>query len=94
MNERNNTNRLRALWNIAEEKFTGMNKGSKLMLKIGAVVFMTILLASLALSVFFMTGLLRFEGQVQIIQYMVLYSFRFWVMLVFGAFILDILTKK
>ncbi len=94
MNERNSTSKLRAIMDIATKKFIGLNKGSKLLLKISAFAFLAFLLVALALSVLFMTNLVQFNGQIQMIQWIVLYSFRFWVMLVFGAIIMDIMIKR
>ncbi|MCX7774242.1 MAG: hypothetical protein N2376_14145 [Clostridia bacterium] len=94
MNERNKTSKLRAVMNYAAKKFMGMNKGSKLMLKVAALIFFAFLLVSLFLAVAHLTGLVRFDGQVQLIQWIVLYSFRFWVLLVFGALILDTLINR
>ncbi len=94
MNERNSTSKLRAIVNTATKKFSGLNKGSKLLLKISAFTFLAFLLVALALTVLFMANIVRFDGQVQMIQWIVLYSFRFWVMLVFGAIIMDIMIKR
>lgn len=94
MNERGITNKLRAIMSIAEKNLGNLNKGSKLLLKISSIVFFIMMLATLMLSILFISNILRFEEQIHTIKWMVLYSFRFWVMLVFGAFILDILTKK
>lgn len=94
MNEKNSTNKLIALMRTANKKFIGLNKGSKILLKIGAFVFLTFLVVALALSVLSMTGLARFDGQAELVQWMVIYSFRFWVMMVFGSLIMDILIKR
>lgn len=94
MNERNNARRLRALMNSAQKKFIEMNKGSKILLKISATVFFMVLVLALALLVLLNAGTILFDNQLQIVSWMVLYSFRFWVVLVAGAIILDILTKR
>jgi sterol desaturase/sphingolipid hydroxylase (fatty acid hydroxylase superfamily) len=94
MDERNSTRRLRALMNSAQKKYTEMNKGSKLLLKIAPIVFFAVLVLALALLVLFYTGVVRFDNQLDMVSWMVLYSFRFWVVLVAGALILDILTKR
>lgn len=94
MNEKNITNKLRAIKDIAIQKFTGINKGSKLLLNIGALVFFTFLVVALTLIVLFMANTVRFDGQAQLIQWLVLYSVRFWGVMVMGAIILDILIKK
>ncbi len=94
MNERNSSRRLRAIMNSAQKKFIGMNKGSKLLLKIATIVFFAVLIAALALLVLFNAGTIRFDNQLQMVSWMVLYSFRFWVVLVSGAIILDILINR
>ncbi|NLX63201.1 MAG: hypothetical protein GX022_00250 [Clostridiaceae bacterium] len=94
MNEKNTTSRFRALVNFARKSFTELNVHSKLILKIGSIVFFAFLLLALFISVSYMTGLSYFNGQVKIIEWIVLYSFRFWVMLVFGSLILDILIRR
>lgn len=71
-----------------------MNKGSKILLKVGAFVLFAFLVFALALCVLFSTGVNVFNGQYQLIEWTVLYSFRFWTMLVIGALILDYLIRK
>lgn len=94
MNEKNTTSRLRALVKFASKRLTELNVHSKLILRIGAIVFFAFLLLALFISVSFMAGFSYFGGQVKIIEWIVLYSFRFWVMLVFGSLILDILIRR
>ncbi|MGI6085313.1 MAG: hypothetical protein ACOYIF_07680 [Acetivibrionales bacterium] len=94
MNEKNTERRLRALVNFAINKFIELNKASKILLKIGAVVFLTFLFLALFISVSYINGSSFFGGQTKIIEWIVIYSFRFWVMLIFGSFILDILIKR
>jgi len=94
MNEKNTTSRFRALVNFASKSFTELNVHSKLLLRIGAIVFFAFLLLALFIAVSFMAGAIYFECQVKIIEWIVLYSFRFWVMLVFGSLILDILIRR
>ena len=94
MNEKNTTSRFRALVGIARKKFTELNIHSKLILKIGATVFLAFLLLALYISISFTAGLSYFGGQIKIIEWIVIYSFRFWIMLVFGSLILDILIKR
>jgi hypothetical protein len=94
MNERNITSKLRAIRNIAAEKFANMNKASKLMLKIGAVVFLVFLILALTLTVLFMANAVDLNGQTQLIEWIVLYSFRFWIVLCLGAFAMDIFKNR
>ncbi len=94
MNERNNTSRFRALVNIAVKKFTELNKYSKVVLKIGAIVFLAFLLLALFISISFINGYFYFGEQTKIIEWIVIYSFRFWIMMFFGSLILDILIKR
>ncbi|NLE23785.1 MAG: hypothetical protein GX625_00355 [Clostridiaceae bacterium] len=94
MNEKNTTSRFRALVTIASKKFAELNIHSKLILKIGAIVFLAFLLLALYISISFTAGFSYFGGQVKIIEWIVIYSFRFWIMMVFGSLILDILIKR
>ncbi|MGI6621969.1 MAG: hypothetical protein GX227_09595 [Clostridiaceae bacterium] len=94
MDRNNYINRFRAFVNIANKKFSALNKGSKALLGIGKVVFFIFLLAALFLSIMFITDPSFLNGQVRLIEWIVLYSFRFWVILFFGALILDILINR
>jgi len=94
MNEKNTTSRFRALVNFASKRFTELNVHSRSILKIGAIVFFAFLLLALFISVSFMAGFSFWGGQIKIVEWIVLYSFRFWVMLVFGSLILDILIRR
>lgn len=94
MNEKNTTSRFRALVKIASKRFIELNKPCKVLLKIGTLVFFAFLLLALVISISFMSGSSFFGEQVKIIEWIVVYSFRFWVMLIFGSLILDILIKR
>lgn len=94
MNEKNNVSLLRKLAYSARKRFAQLGKGSKILLRIGAIVFFAFLLFALYLSVTFMTGSNNITWQTQLIEWIVLYSFRFWVTILFGALILDILIKR
>ncbi|HBR03766.1 MAG TPA: hypothetical protein DD738_14285 [Ruminiclostridium sp.] len=94
MDEKNITSKLRAIVNIAAKRFIGLNKGSKILLSIGAVVFFIFLVIALALNVLFMADILRFSGQVKMIEWLVLYSFKFWIVLFSGAIIMDIFKNR
>jgi hypothetical protein len=94
LNEKNNTTRIRSFFNTASEKFMGMNKGSKILLKIGTSVLAVFLLVALALEILLISGTIVLQNHLHLIEWTMLYSFRFWVMIVFGAFILDILVKR
>ena len=94
MNERNNINRFRSLVNTANKKLSGLNKGSKVLLGIGKAVLFIFLLAALFLVIMFMSNPTFLGGQVKLVEWIVLYSFRFWVILIIGALIMDILIKK
>lgn len=94
MNEKNNINRFRSLVNTANKKFSGLNKGSKALLGIGKAVFFLFLLAALFLTIMFMSNPSFLDGQVKFVEWIVLYSSRFWVILFCGALIMDILINK
>jgi len=94
LNEKNNTTKLRSFFNIASKKFMGMNKGSKILLKLGTSLFALFLLVALALEILLISGTVVLQNHMYLIEWTMIYSFRFWVMIVFGAFILDILVKR
>ncbi|HHW22687.1 MAG TPA: hypothetical protein GXX26_07375 [Clostridiaceae bacterium] len=94
MDGNNYINRFRAFIDNAYKKFSGLNKGSRILLGIARVVFFIFLLAALILSIIFMYDPSFLDGQVRLIEWLVLYSFRFWVILFFGALILDILRDR
>lgn len=93
--ERNNySKRVRTFFSKAQKKFSDLNKGSKALLTIGKIVFFIFLLAALILTVMFMIDPTFLDGKTVLVEWMVLYSFRFWVMTFFGALILDILINR
>lgn len=94
MNERNVTSIIRAIKNAAIKRFVGMNKGSKLLLRIGSLVFLAFLVIALILTVLISENIISFSGQDLWVGWIVLYPFRFWVVTVFGALLLDILVNK
>lgn len=94
MDRNNYINRFRAFFNTAGKKFSGLNKGSKILLAIGRVVFLIFLLAALLLLIMFMANPSFLDGQIKLVEWIVLNSFRFWAILVFGALILDILINR
>ena len=86
--------RLRSLMAIASKRFAGLNKGSRLLLKIASTVFLFSLTAALFLLSGYSAGFLRFEGQMDMIQWIVLYFFRFFIILTGGAFALDLFVSR
>lgn len=94
MDRNNYINRFRAFVNTAGKKLSGLNKGSKILLVTGRVVFLVFLLAALFLLIMFMANPSFLDGQIKLVEWIVLYSFRFWAILVFGALILDILRNR
>lgn len=94
MNEKNNINRLRKMANHANKRFTELEKPSKILIKLGSIVLSILLLAALCLSIAYITGNIGLNRQVEYIEWIVLYSFRFWAITIIGALILDVLLKK
>lgn len=94
MNEKDNIKRIRSLINTAKKKFSGMNKGSRMLLKIGVAVFTIFLLFALLLEILMISGALNIPETLKLVEWSVIYSFRFWIMIVFGAVILDILINR
>ena len=80
--------------NVTVKRFTGMNKGSKLLIKIGGAVFLVFLLVALTLCILFSADILSFGGQTQLIEWTVLYPFKFWAVTFLGAIVMDILISK
>ncbi|NMA66984.1 MAG: hypothetical protein GX957_12240 [Clostridiaceae bacterium] len=94
MNEKNNIRRIRSLINTAEKKISGMNKGSKILFKIGTVAFLAFLIIALLLEIIFVSAGIVTPDNLKLIEWTVTYSFRFWAMITFGAVILDILVNR
>jgi len=94
LNEKDNIKRIRSLINTATKKFSGMNKGSRMLLKIGVAVFTIFLLFALLLEILMISGALNIPETLKLVEWSVIYSFRFWIMIVFGAVILDILINR
>jgi hypothetical protein len=91
MNERRKTGKLSSIVNLLEKRFSGMNKGSKLIMKIARAVLPAALVGALFLIITNLTGLVRFDNQLMMVQWIITYSFRTWVLLICGALILDYL---
>lgn len=91
MNEHRKTSKFQTIVNLIEKKFSSMNKGSKLLVKIASFVLLGLLIGALFLIVSDMTGLIRFGNQDQLAQWLILYAFRTWALLFCGALILDYL---
>lgn len=68
-----------------------MNKGSKLLLRIASGMLLAGILSAAFLLASTMSGLSLFEDQLQMVEWLILYSLRVWVMLVCGSLILDYL---
>lgn len=94
MNERNRIKRLRKLANYAGKRFTDLGKPSKLLLKICFSVFFAFILAALVLLTMHITETINVYSQINYIKWMILYSFRFCVVIIIGALILDVFIKK
>lgn len=91
MNEHRKTNKLKVIFTLIERRFSSMNKGSKLLVKIASYVLLTLLMGAFFLILSETTGMIRFENQGQMIQWLTLYAFRTWALLFCGALILDYL---
>ena len=69
-----------------------MNKGSKALLKIASAVLLAGLLSAAFLVVSTLSGLSLFENQLQMVEWLIIYSLRVWVMFICGSLILDYLV--
>ena len=94
MNEKKYMHRLRKFAKLADERFTELEKPSKILIKLGFFVLFILTLAALCLSVAYITGAIDLNERVEYIKWIVLYSCRFWVVTIIGALILDILLKR
>ena len=65
-----------------------------MLLKIGVAVFTIFLLFALLLEILMISGALNIPETLKLVEWSVIYSFRFWIMIVFGAVILDILINR
>jgi hypothetical protein len=69
-----------------------MNKGSKALLKIASAVLLAGLLSAAFLMVSTISGLRLFENQLQMVEWLIIYSLRVWVLFICGSLILDYLV--
>ena len=69
-----------------------MNKGSKALLRIASAVLLAGLLSAAFLVVSTLSGLSLFENQLQMVEWLIIYSLRVWVMFICGSLILDYLV--
>lgn len=77
---------------IIEKRFSNMNKGSKLLMRIAFFTLLACLVAAIALILTDVTGLFQLKNQNQLVQWIILYAFRAWVLLFTGSLILDYLV--
>lgn len=94
MDEKKYMNRLRKLANQANKRFSKLEKPSKTLISIGSIAFFVLLLCALCLSILYITGTIALNEQVEYIEWIILYSFRFWTITIVGALVLDILLKR
>ena len=94
MNGNSKIKKIRILINIASKKFSGMNKGSRILLKIGAVVFLLFLIFALLMEILLISGVSAAPDNLKLIEWAVIECFRFWAMMGVGAVILDILINR
>lgn len=69
-----------------------MNKGSKALRKIASAVLLAGLLSAAFLMVSTISGLRLFENQLQMVEWLIIYSLRVWVLFICGSLILDYLV--
>ena len=92
MNEQRKTNKFQTYMSIIQKRLTSMNKGSKALLKIASAVLLAGLLSAAFLMVSTISGLRLFENQLQMVEWLIIYSLRVWVMFICGSLILDYLV--
>ncbi len=92
MNEQRKTSKFQAYMSIIQKRLTSMNKGSKALLRIASAVLLAGLLSAAFLVVSTLSGLSLFENQLQMVEWLIIYSLRVWVMFICGSLILDYLV--
>jgi hypothetical protein len=92
MNEQRKTNKFQTYMSIIQKRLTSMNKGSKALLRIASAVLLAGLLSAAFLVVSTLSGLSLFENQLQMVEWLIIYSLRVWVMFICGSLILDYLV--
>ncbi|MDI9513654.1 MAG: hypothetical protein GX384_00925 [Clostridiaceae bacterium] len=92
MNEQRKTSKFQAYMSIIQKRLTSMNKGSKALLKIASAVLLAGLLSAAFLMVSTISGLRLFENQLQMVEWLIIYSLRVWVLFICGSLILDYLV--
>ncbi len=92
MNEQRKTSKFQAYMSIIQKRLTSMNKGSKALLKISSAVLLAGLLSAAFLMVSTISGLRLFENQLQMVEWLIIYSLRVWVLFICGSLILDYLV--
>lgn len=91
MNEQRKTKKIQSYINIINKRLTSMNKGSKSLLRIASFLLLAGILFSAFLMVSTLAGHNLFENQLQMVEWVIIYTFRAWTLLVCGALILDYL---
>jgi len=91
MNEERKTKKLQTYINKVEKRLASMNRGSKALIKTASAVLLAGLLSAGFLVVSAMAGLRLLENQLQMVEWLIIYSLRVWVLLVCGSLVLDYL---
>lgn len=92
MNEERKTRKFQAYMNAINKRLASMNKGSKALLRIAAAVLLIGFLGAGFIVVSATFGLNILGQQSQMVEWLMIYSLRVWVMLVCGSLILDYLV--
>ncbi|HOL84939.1 MAG TPA: hypothetical protein PKZ62_06510 [Thermoclostridium caenicola] len=91
MNEHRKSKKFQSYINSINNRLTSMNKGSKTLLRIASIALLAGILFAAFLLVSTQAGLKLFENQLQMVEWVIIYIFRVWGLLVCGALILDYL---
>ena len=92
MNEERKTKKFQAYINTIEKRLASMNRGSKTLIRIASAVLLAGLLSAGFFVISSLFGLRLLENQPQMVEWLIIYSLRVWVMLVCGSLILDYLV--
>lgn len=92
MNEGRKTKKFQAYINTIEKRLASMNRGSKTLIRIASAVLLAGLLSAGFFVISSLFGLRLLENQPQMVEWLIIYSLRVWVMLVCGSLILDYLV--
>jgi len=92
MNEERKTKKIQTYIATMEKRLASMNRGSKALLRIASVILLAGLFSAGLLVVSALCGLRLLDEQLRMVEWLIIYSMRVWVMLICGSLVLDYLV--